>query len=303
MFYIKKIVISSLNKDDVKVVSTVNLKAGLNIIHGPSNTGKTLILDCIDFMLGGEAKRLDKKELGIRTISMSLDADGAEINMTRELGTNDVTVLSEYTPVDSGTYTTGSRTKEKEALNALWLRLMGIDGDVKIIAQILDAVQHQLTVRTFYHSFIISEARIIGENSILKSSQGFSNNIPVPTIMSLIYLATGKNYINPNEKKKESGKTISVKRSTAKAIVDRSVVALGELDKQDDENAEQRSVAEIQAEIDVLLIEIGDAEDALKVTDERHARLSDELIKLSDSLSESILLPGPAVPLPGPGRH
>ena len=284
MFYIKKIVISSLNKDDVKVVSTVNLKAGLNIIHGPSNTGKTLILDCIDFMLGGEAKRLYKKELGIRTISMSLDADGAEINMTRELGTNDVTVLSEYTPVDSGTYTTGSRTKEKEALNALWLRLMGIDGDVKIIAQILDAVQHQLTVRTFYHSFIISE------NSILKSSQGFSNNIPVPTIMSLIYLATGENYINPNEKKKESGKTISVKRSTAKAIVDRSVVALGELDKQDDENAEQRSVAEIQAEIDVLLIEIGDAENALKVTDERHARLSNELIKLSDSLSESILL-------------
>ena len=242
MFYIKKIVISSLNKDDVKVVSTVNLKAGLNIIHGPSNTGKTLILDCIDFMLGGEAKRLYKKELGIRTISMSLDADGAEINMTRELGTNDVTVLSEYTPVDSGTYTTGSRTKEKEALNALWLRLMGIDGDVKIIAQILDAVQHQLTVRTFYHSFIISEARIIGENSILKSSQGFSNNIPVPTIMSLIYLATGENYINPNEKKKESGKTISVKRSTAKAIVDRSVVALGELDKQDDENAEQEGV-------------------------------------------------------------
>ena len=290
MFYIKKIVISSLNKSGVKVVSSIDLKAGLNIIHGPSNTGKTLILDCIDFMLGGEAKRLYKKELGIRSISMLLDASGAEINMTRELGTNEVTVLSGYASVESGTYTTGNRTKEKEALNTLWLRLMGIDSDVKIIAQIQDAVQHQLTVRTFYHAFIISEGRIIGENSILKSGQGFSNNIPVPTIMSLIYLATGENYINPNEKKKETGKTISVKRSTAKAIVDRSVVALGELDKQDDENTEHRSVAEIQAEIDALLIEISDAEDALKVTDERHARLSDELIRLSDSLSESILL-------------
>lgn len=39
-----------------------------------------------------------------------------------------------------------------------------------------------------------------------------------------------------------------------------------------------------------MLIEISDAEDALKVTDERHAQLSDELIKLSDTLSESLLL-------------
>ena len=110
MFYIKKIVISSLNKSGVKVVSSIDLKAGLNIIHGPSNTGKTLILDCIDLMLGGEAKRLYKKELGIRSISMLLDADGAEISMTRELGTNDVTVLSGYAPVESGTYTTGNAT-------------------------------------------------------------------------------------------------------------------------------------------------------------------------------------------------
>lgn len=231
MFYIKKIVISSLNESGVKVVSAVALKSGLNIIHGPSNTGKTLILDCIDYMLGGEAKRLYKKELQIKSVTMQLDVDGAEITMTRELGTNDVTVLSHFDPVGSGAYTTGNKTKEKEALNTLWLRLMGIDDEVKIIAQILDAVQHQLTVRTFYHSFVISEARIIGENSILKSSQGFSNNIPVPTIMSLIYLATGENYINPNEKKKTPGSVISIKRSTAKAIVDRSVAALNEIDK------------------------------------------------------------------------
>ena len=53
MYYIKKFVISSKNEDGEKVVSAVDLAPGLNIIYGPSNTGKTLILDCVDFMLGG----------------------------------------------------------------------------------------------------------------------------------------------------------------------------------------------------------------------------------------------------------
>ncbi|UOK61381.1 AAA family ATPase [Paenibacillus sp. OVF10] len=34
-------------------VSEVSFKSGLNVIAGPSNTGKTYIFECINFMLGG----------------------------------------------------------------------------------------------------------------------------------------------------------------------------------------------------------------------------------------------------------
>ena len=85
MYYIKKIIITSEGKDGEIVKSELNFKPGLNIVYGPSNTGKTHVLDCIDFMLGGDAKRLYKKELKIKAVSMFIDSDGAELTMYREL--------------------------------------------------------------------------------------------------------------------------------------------------------------------------------------------------------------------------
>ena len=97
MYYIKKFIISSQNEAGEKVVSTLELAPGLNIIYGPSNTGKTLILDCVDFMLGGDARRLYKPALRIVAVTMLLDVDGAEVSLYRELDDtkkNDIIVVS-----------------------------------------------------------------------------------------------------------------------------------------------------------------------------------------------------------------
>ena len=61
MYYLKKIMITSEGKDGEKVKSELPLKPGLNIVYGPSNTGKTHVLDCIDFMLGGTRRDYTKK--------------------------------------------------------------------------------------------------------------------------------------------------------------------------------------------------------------------------------------------------
>ena len=81
MYYIKKLLITSEGKEGEKVVSELSLQPGLNIVYGPSNIGKTHVLDCIDFMLGGDAKRLYKKELKIKAVSMFIDSEGAELTM------------------------------------------------------------------------------------------------------------------------------------------------------------------------------------------------------------------------------
>ena len=69
MFYIKAIKIFT-NKG---TVSDLSLMPGLNIIVGPSNTGKSLVLDCIDFMFGGEAKRLSKEALQIQKVLLRVE--------------------------------------------------------------------------------------------------------------------------------------------------------------------------------------------------------------------------------------
>lgn len=48
MYHIKNIKIKTKNN----VISELPLEKGLNIIYGPSNTGKTLVYDCINFLMG-----------------------------------------------------------------------------------------------------------------------------------------------------------------------------------------------------------------------------------------------------------
>lgn len=293
MYYIKRFIIASKTESGERIGSTLDLAPGLNIVYGPSNTGKTLILDCVDFMLGGEARRLYKPALRIYAVTMILDVDGAEVSLYRELDEkkNDIIVISKAPGIEGGTYTVGAKTKDKDTISSLWLKLMGIDKDVKIIRQIEDSMEQALTVRTFYHFFVINENRISGENSILKAgSQTYTKNIPVPTITSLIYLAKELNYISPNGAPKTSSKIITVKRSTAQSIVDGSVNAMRERETISIKSDDPRTVEEIQTEINEILEQISAAEDSLQKTTDRDQIVTNQLIEITSAIAESTIL-------------
>ena len=293
MYYIKRFIIASKTESGERIGSILDLAPGLNIVYGPSNTGKTLILDCVDFMLGGEARRLYKPALRIYAVTMILDVDGAEVSLYRELDEkkNDIIVISKAPGIEGGTYTVGAKTKDKDTISSLWLKLMGIDKDVKIIRQIEDSMEQALTVRTFYHFFVINENRISGENSILKAgSQTYTKNIPVPTITSLIYLAKELNYISPNEAPKTSSKIITVKRTTAQSIVDGSVNAMRERETISIKSDDPRTVEEIQTEINEILEQISAAEDSLQKTTDRDQIVTNQLIEITSAIAESTIL-------------
>ena len=293
MYYIKRFIIASKTEGGERIGSTLDLAPGLNIVYGPSNTGKTLILDCVDFMLGGEARRLYKPALRIYAVTMILDVDGAEVSLYRELDEkkNDIIVISKAPGIEGGTYTVGAKTKDKDTISSLWLKLMGIDKDVKIIRQIEDSMEQALTVRTFYHFFVINENRISGENSILKAgSQTYTKNIPVPTITSLIYLAKELNYISPNGAPKTSSKIITVKRTTAQSIVDGSVNAMRERETISIKSDDPRTVEEIQTEINEILEQISAAEDSLQKTTDRDQIVTNQLIEITSAIAESTIL-------------
>ena len=47
-FYIEKLMVSGGGHH----ASIIDFKPGLNFILGPSNTGKSLVMDCLDYMFG-----------------------------------------------------------------------------------------------------------------------------------------------------------------------------------------------------------------------------------------------------------
>ena len=64
-FYIKQITASG---EGVKF-SAIDFDKGLNIIHGPSNTGKSYVIGCINFMFGSDDIPFTKSATGYDTVT------------------------------------------------------------------------------------------------------------------------------------------------------------------------------------------------------------------------------------------
>ena len=180
MFYLKKFILTT--KKGEKAV--VDLLPGLNIIHGPSNTGKSIVVDCVDFMYGGDPEKLIDNPIGFTNVTLIVDFNGKPITLSRDIGSNDIDVSCNIDGIENGIYKANRASK---SIHQFWLRLMGIDDNVYVVMK-KDMTPQHLGVRTFIHTFLIKESRMSSINSVLKSGEGFSKNIPTPTIMSLIYL-------------------------------------------------------------------------------------------------------------------
>ena len=69
----------------VKGFATVSFTAGLNVIFGASNTGKSFIVDTIDFMLGGKGPLRDIPErIGYNQVLLAIETlDGDQFTIVR----------------------------------------------------------------------------------------------------------------------------------------------------------------------------------------------------------------------------
>ena len=279
MYYVKTVIL--LTGDNV--ISTLPLGPGLNIVFGPSNTGKSLILDCIDYLYGAKKHRFDKK-LQVKKISLVLDVDGKNITMSREIDSNDIDVSSTVDNIESGTYKTGT---SKKSIGTVWLQLMGIEDPVKILMTQTGKTQN-LTLRTFSHTVMIDETRIQGAGSILAQGIGPNPQVSTPVLTSLLYLATGNNYLP--EKTLQDPKIRKAKKEAVKAFVDRSMSKLADRKESELENFSKESPAELQKKVDSVIDEIGAAEGALEEAVTQSSKLAEDIYKIDNQIGESRLL-------------
>lgn len=279
MFYIKKISITS----GQGTVSSVDLKPGLNIIHGESNTGKSLVLNCIDYMFGAEKHRFDAA-LKIKEIMLILDVDGKIVTMSRKIDSKDIEVSSTVDYIESDTYKIG---RSKKWINNVWLRLLGIEEPTKIIMTLAGKPQN-LTLRTFFHLILCDETRIQGEGSMLAQGKGIVRNVAVSVYTSILYLATGNNYL-PDDASGDP-KIKKAKREAIKAFVDRSMLALEERKISELANFSKLSPYELQTRVDNIIEEIGAVEGALERATEQSKQFGERLIELDEQIAESQML-------------
>lgn len=192
-FYIKEVTAVSAEKGN----ASVTFGPGLNIIQGHSNTGKTYVAKCIDYIFGAEDSPFDVEETGYTGIIMSVVANnGGEITFERKIGEGTVNVQSSVPGIQSDIYVIGNtRTKENLPMNIIWLNLMGITDagpDKPTVAANNEFKPQRLTWRTLIRLFYLDEERIDGRAPIVHSSGG--NYANSPFLSSLLFLLYDKSF-------------------------------------------------------------------------------------------------------------
>lgn len=203
-FYIKQITAVSAEKGDASVA----FGPGLNIIQGRSDTGKTAVVKCIDYIFGlSNKKTFDLKSFGYTGVIMNVAANsGGEIILKRETGKNVVSVESSVPGIESGVYDSKyNKNSKRIPLNVIWLKLMGItavEAGKPTVASNHEFQPERLTMRTLLKLLYLDEERIDGSATITCSYTG--NNPDTLLLSSLLYLLTGKSFSKDDaEEKKE----------------------------------------------------------------------------------------------------
>ena len=226
-FYIKSITA----KGDGKRDSIVDFCPGLNIIKGRSNTGKTLIIDCIDFCFGSKENPFDEN-LGYTTIELAIHTNNGDITIARGLGEKKVNVSTDISGFDSGLYSLKpSKSKNPlPVLSDLLLASIGIEEEHQIVKN-KDFQKQRLTWRTFLDILLFKVDDIVRDSSAIEPVQYAEKTA---MLSSLLFLLSGKDF---GETDALTKKEIRVARKRAvEDYVNKKILSLADKKKELREN-------------------------------------------------------------------
>lgn len=264
--------------------SSVGFESGLNVIYGPSNSGKSWVLQCIDYMFGLKTDDfvLDENS-GYTEVRMGMRTAQGSLTLSRPIGegANNIEVSSTFPRNESGTYK-GQSSGRSSLLSSVWLELIGYDApeNLKIIKNQNFETQ-ALTWRTFWHALYADEDRISTKKPILLPLQTTAQPAFKCALASLI---TGEDYAA--YARDESGETRKLRNN---AIID----YLEPLPKQLEERIElidkalgSSDPAEIQRRIDELTAELERVQQRITHATVQGQDIVARLQQVRDSLAE-----------------
>ena len=261
--------------------SILEFRKGLNIIYGANDTGKSWILDSFDFMCGMDhAKFVIDTTTGCDTVHLEVDSGQGIITMSRKLGSTKIQVDSTDPRIEPHEYTAG---KSKYWINAVWMRILGINDDVKIIMN-ENAKRQSMTLRSFLNLMCIPLENINRRQSIFYSSGGpFSKTAMKST---LLYFFSEEDF---KEHKEITGsKQKSVEKKIRALIKNENLEYLSELKLA--VKKETASPVQVKEKIADLMHKIEETQEQITIATEQRRKLAAEIVDITESLKAASLM-------------
>lgn len=279
-FYIEKIIVSGVGKTD----SIVELSNGINIIYGPSNTGKTYIVKCIDYMFGSDKEPIDIST-GYQFVKIIVKTKNGKLTMSRKIGENKIELSSTDKNISSGKYNTkASRNNYHKTINSIWLSLIGIN-EMHLIISNENFKKQILSWRTFSHMFILTETKIISEYSTFLSGHDTSNTA---TISSLIFLLSGKDYAESETK--DSKEIKDAKKKAVKEYINKELFRLSERNQELLAQEKEAINTDIELEVEEIMSKIAEHERQINESIDENQKILAQLHINNEALSECNML-------------
>ncbi|MBP3556078.1 MAG: AAA family ATPase [Thermoguttaceae bacterium] len=175
MYWFKEL---SVQKDGEKK-SFISFQPGLNLILGPSDTGKTLIFQCLDFLLG--ASELPKSPLpSYDSVDAVLSTNDGSLSISR----SSKAARSELCVANQG------EKYPYKQIGAFWFKLLGLSNpDIQVIGQ-SNGKREKLSWRKIVKLFVVRNQRFLSD-SIL-TSEIFATPVNIRALF--LYLLTQNNF-------------------------------------------------------------------------------------------------------------
>lgn len=286
-FFIKEIRASGKGVEDSWVV----FKPGVNIIHGASNTGKTHVIMCIDYMLGSDTPPM-AMTTGIDTITMTLENPDGEIFCARRKildekeGSKADSVISIHTTFDyieDGIWRIKDKAGKPSYNSTILPCLLGVSGPIQIISTQQQKKQ-QFTFRTFLHQLFLREEYIFTSGTIIDNPKHSTITL---SINALSFLLTGKaddgeQIDTPEMRKAKKGAVVKYIRRVMENYEHRKAELQEELEKTGDADVENR--------MEAIVSEIAEVDAKMSETNQRIRDLQVSIAEEAEELEEASLL-------------
>lgn len=278
-FTIRKLTVSGGGHQD----SIIEFTDGLNLIIGPSNTGKSLIMDCIDYVFGFTPKvnrpsKIVDNSNGYTHVELELKTDKGSVSLKREIGTTKVSVISHHPEIENGTYSSDRNAKKN--INDIFLKLIGINDVHKVLSSQKGSTQ-SLTWRSILHLFFMKQNDIDRESSALLSpnAMGFTSSAA-----ALLYLLTGK---DANDFQKPEDPAISVaKRNAIIMYIRDKRDQLSQKREELEKLLSEHDISDAQSMIDKISSEIQTLQAELNNATQKSKKIMLEIYQQNSKLSE-----------------
>lgn len=188
-FFLEKLVVTGSGKKP----SSIEFSDGINFIVGPSNTGKSYIVESIDYLFGFKPSknkpfRFDPA-LGYNCFTLHTRTPNGTVILRRKLGENKINLSGTDPNYIHGDYCLGHSAKNN--INNVWLQMMGIDEPYKIL-RTQDGKTQELTLRSFLHMFFIKQDYVARTQSVLYHPELHPNMTSTPSKAAALVLMSGK---------------------------------------------------------------------------------------------------------------